>query len=706
MRRSRSLLFFAALAAAPALASADFCEPAPDVAEVLGRIADTGACASDAECHERNVALLQDALAAHPDDVFLHRAFQDEMRSDEATLAELGRSYRERLAKQPERPLWLYLCARALGPGHSDEERGLFNRALARDPDFPWAHLGLAAKLGASLNPEEAAEARQHLDAVTRLCPELVEPLMQALRSDDRSSQRAAAVKLRGLLARRTEGLTFGAYEALWAAEFRMTSPAEHEGLRERIRADLGRIASLGLEGQERWWRTLVKGYELAGDAKGKQEAQRRILERFPCRPEGLSARREAWERDHPTPANWQAPEADAYHEALYQASGEWVTLCPDALSLWADRLGSALSLRRLPDDAVASVAESFLRLWARPRRGMMMVPSPYFRVAQAYLKRGMRLDQIDALVREGTEDAHQEYQRALSGSAGKAPPRWAVENYESQQWLALVIRAGSSIKTGRGADERLAEAAAFLGSHPPKDAEADAEQRYRSAEYWRLKADRAEQSGRRADALAFYLTAIGHRPSDPSLEASAHKLWGDLGGTDEGWRAWTDTGRRRRSVEQTGTWQGKDRPLADFALPDLDGRTWTRADLRGKAALLNFWATWCGPCKTELPFLQTLRERLKGRSDVVLLTLNVDDNPGLVAPFVRAHGLVLPVLLAAEFATKTLEEVGIPCTWIVDREGIVRLEQVGFGGESGERWLEDVLQRLDSVAEGKLGQH
>ena len=65
---------------------------------------------------------------------------------------------------------------------------------------------------------------------------------------------------------------------------------------------------------------------------------------------------------------------------------------------------------------------------------------------------------------------------------------------------------------------------------------------------------------------------------------------------------------------------------MPDFELVDLQGRTWRLADLKGKTAFVNVWATWCAPCRKEMPHLQRLYDRVKGRPDVVLLTMNVDE--------------------------------------------------------------------------------
>ncbi len=110
-------------------------------------------------------------------------------------------------------------------------------------------------------------------------------------------------------------------------------------------------------------------------------------------------------------------------------------------------------------------------------------------------------------------------------------------------------------------------------------------------------------------------------------------------------------------------------RQKADFTLADLDGKKWTLHDLRGRVVLLNFWATWCPPCRKEIPDLNVLQLRFK---DQGLLILGIDDEEvGKVAPFVADQKMRYPVLLDPGRKINELFQVtGIPKTFIYDRAG------------------------------------
>jgi len=114
-------------------------------------------------------------------------------------------------------------------------------------------------------------------------------------------------------------------------------------------------------------------------------------------------------------------------------------------------------------------------------------------------------------------------------------------------------------------------------------------------------------------------------------------------GGTEEGWRVWYGRQADALAQPQTIAWEETNLPLPSFQLTDLHSKTWQVADLKGKVTFLNFWATWCGPCITELPRLQKLVDQYQSRHDVQFLTLNCDENPGLIEQVLKEHQLNLP---------------------------------------------------------------
>jgi thiol-disulfide isomerase/thioredoxin len=130
------------------------------------------------------------------------------------------------------------------------------------------------------------------------------------------------------------------------------------------------------------------------------------------------------------------------------------------------------------------------------------------------------------------------------------------------------------------------------------------------------------------------------------------------------------------------------------MSLKDFEGKTWTVASFQGKTTLINVWATWCGPCQRELPFLQKLYDKITNESDLQVLTLNVDEEVDKVQPYLKKYKYTFPVLPAHTYVRGLLPNLSIPRNWIVDKQGLMREETIGFGGD-GNQWIADALAKL-----------
>ncbi|MGE3537691.1 MAG: TlpA disulfide reductase family protein [Candidatus Tectimicrobiota bacterium] len=120
-------------------------------------------------------------------------------------------------------------------------------------------------------------------------------------------------------------------------------------------------------------------------------------------------------------------------------------------------------------------------------------------------------------------------------------------------------------------------------------------------------------------------------------------------------------------------------KPLADFTLPDLQGRPVQLAALRGKVVFVNIWATWCPPCIEEMPTIQQLYERLHPQGlEVLAVSL---DALGLqvVGPFMQSRRLTFPALLDVKSTLQRLyRTTGVPESFLLDRQGLLVEKVVG----------------------------
>ncbi len=119
--------------------------------------------------------------------------------------------------------------------------------------------------------------------------------------------------------------------------------------------------------------------------------------------------------------------------------------------------------------------------------------------------------------------------------------------------------------------------------------------------------------------------------------------------------------------------------PAAEFTLSGPEGRAVSLREFRGRVVLLNFWATWCVPCREEIPAMQALARDL-GPRGLVVLAVNYEEDPETVQAFVRDTGLTLPVLLDRDGAVARRYRVaGLPTSVFVDRRGAVAGSVIGF---------------------------
>lgn len=129
-----------------------------------------------------------------------------------------------------------------------------------------------------------------------------------------------------------------------------------------------------------------------------------------------------------------------------------------------------------------------------------------------------------------------------------------------------------------------------------------------------------------------------------------------------------------------TGTHPAERPAFPSFDLEQLGGGRMTSEQLHGKVTLINFWASWCGPCRQEMPALDSLRHSIAD-PDFQFITMNEDQNPADAAAFVRQFGFDFPVLLGRGALRQKYHYLGLPFTVLVDRGGRVVQRWVGFAG-------------------------
>lgn len=130
----------------------------------------------------------------------------------------------------------------------------------------------------------------------------------------------------------------------------------------------------------------------------------------------------------------------------------------------------------------------------------------------------------------------------------------------------------------------------------------------------------------------------------------------------------------------------------AAFTLQDIDGKRWSLAEQRGRVVLVNYWATWCPPCRQETPGLVRLANEYRGKGVEVVGT-SLDEDLGAVREFVAEYHISYPILLPSNAANPTTTIESIPVSLLYDRQGRMAKRYVGAVSESA--FKRDVDQLL-----------
>ena len=133
-----------------------------------------------------------------------------------------------------------------------------------------------------------------------------------------------------------------------------------------------------------------------------------------------------------------------------------------------------------------------------------------------------------------------------------------------------------------------------------------------------------------------------------------------------------------------------------NFTLKDATGAAVKLSDYRGKVVLLNFWATWCGPCKIEIPWFMDFQQQYKDRDFAVLGVSMDDDGWQSVKPYVAEHKINYRIVIGTEELTQQYGGVeALPTTFVLDREG--RIASVHKGLVSKSEYQNEILNLLDT---------
>lgn len=669
-----------------AVGAASRCDPPPSLAEFVRTLP------SDSRARR---AAIEERLRQAPDDFTLNRLLVDSSVYQRHPIRERYRALLERNAGSLD---YRYLQARTLVGSDTKEALRLYGQILQIDPDYPWIHISQL-----EIYRSEVFRDRPKLAAsfavVTRVCPDLLQPYRYLNEIADNDMAARAARKLRAMLEDAKDPGESAFFPTLWSVEFRVRPTAEQDEERKRVAEDLKRLMPLQPDGRIQG--VIETGAKLAGD---NALAKRMAASRKPDVNRIVMESSNAWFREHPAPKDGDGPDKRrAYGKDLLPKSEEWQRIAPEDVIGYYQHV-RALIFVGAGAEEIERAGDEMLRL-IRSRAGIP--PSWIVPLARAYVEGGVLLDRIPALVAEaikGFDDPEAVIEIDLAPNHEITSEHRQRLIYDHASALLALARAYEKLGDGSKAHETLWQAADYLGAKAParEQIKDRAFNWHTMARYelLRTRAEMAESEGRKLDALNGYRETLAVRPIErDELLARQRRLWKDLGGSDEGWQEWAAS--IADATPKTPAPAAPDRPefaavnrkLPPLSARDTEGNLWTLDRLAGKTTIAVVWATWCEPCRAELPYFGKLVEKLKGRDDVLAISFNTDDNLAIAQAFAKSSGYAFTIVGAKQYAEDLMPLFAIPRTWII-HNGAITEEHVGFGRD-GDKWVEEMLSRL-----------
>lgn len=615
-------------------------------------------------------------------------------------------AYRDRLVREaeanPDDALALTLASAALFRHDTARAIELAGKAQAAHPGDPQSALRLAEFYSAGRFADKD-KARAAFDIYAKSCPGYldgsVEWLMGKAAAVETQARMAAALRAR--LVQSGEHEDFYLYETLWGLEFRTRPPAEHPALRRQIAEDLRRLEKMILAPDARLLAMLKSGAKQAG--LSKEEIERysaRLTKEFPASYQAYTVAWESWKEEHKEPEKPDDIEGwKAWKQRYLAALTQWKARFTEAKWLEESWLNMALELKQLDEKAalpyiLKPVEEGERKgsrdmLWTYQTAARFILDNK-FQAARAipWMKKAwdeaVRMDRM-----EDEDDTLTDAERAERAGRG---------GY--REWPALyLIRASRAT----GAKSVPSEIRAFVERPAPA-------KKTRLPGYYEIRAQLAALESRRADALTYFQLSLLSREKPPGMYRGkiedtilddAREYFLQSGGTEEAFALWSARPKAPDVQLADGRWETPKKTLPSFELSDLSGKTWKLKQLEGKSLLINLWATWCGPCRAELPHFQKLYEQTKDRADIQVLTFNIDEELGLVEPFMQENKFTFPVLAAYHLVRELLDGVAIPQNWLVDGNGKWIATQIGFDATDAD-WVNTMVKKLESARTAK----
>ncbi len=135
--------------------------------------------------------------------------------------------------------------------------------------------------------------------------------------------------------------------------------------------------------------------------------------------------------------------------------------------------------------------------------------------------------------------------------------------------------------------------------------------------------------------------------------------------------------------------------PAADFSLKDTNGKVVRLSDYKGKVVFLDFWASWCPPCRNSIPAIKNLHKEMSGNSNVIILGINAGESSNTVTNFIKKQGINYTVLYGNNTTMQNYSVNGIPAFFIIDKKGNIAKRYTGYSEGLEQDWYTQINNLL-----------
>jgi peroxiredoxin len=429
----------------------------------------------------------------------------------------------------------------------------------------------------------------------------------------------------------------YSLYEKVWAGWFAELKPnysAERKKVHDAAQELLKRTPITG-----ELLKTAGLGFQMANDPASSEKLNQQILSEFPYSDAARELRYAEIDncKDLQKKAKLLMDFIRDFISSPYRPYADYLTTLDEANAPAAELLKAAQMCR------------DFNKSMGYPRGNDVMLIAPIF------VRRNIYGDVL--------EDWLNEIQKDPEGTLKK-------EKLNAYEALILGFRAKTLLNKGK-----VAEAGEMLRAVLRKAQNLGSS----GSQLYCYMADILMAQGKKDEALGLYAQAFAD--SNESLAEAGekyHKLYLEVKGNEKGMDEFLAASRKAPIDPRGNIREIVNKPAPDFDLMDTNGGRVKLSLLRGKVVIVNFWATWCGPCNKELPYVEKFFEEMKDNPNVAIVAISTDENRALVAPFAKAKNYTFPVVFD-DGAKAKFGVGGIPATFIIDPSGNIRMHMVGF---------------------------